>query len=133
MNRESRGYDFSEEETRKKLMSVQRSEKDKVFVAVAGKEVAGYIHICSYDVLYMPHMKNILGVGVLPSYRRQGIGTALLEAAEAWAREEKAWGVRLVSGAEREVAHTFYRRHGYDGEKKQINFKKIFKGKQDDI
>lgn len=39
-------------------------------------------------------------------------------------RETGASGVRLVSGASRTEAHTFYRRMGYGGEKPQLNFKK---------
>lgn len=39
---------------------------------------------------------------------------------------ENAKGVRLVSGATRSDAHEFYRHCGYGGDKRQINFKKMF-------
>ena len=56
-----------------------------------------------------------------------GIGRRLLEAVEEWARAEGCAGVRLVSGASREGAHAFYRSCGYDGGKKQLNFKKMWR------
>lgn len=54
-----------------------------------------------------------------------GAGRLLLEAAESWAKEIGAAGVRLSSGASRSGAHEFYRRMGYDSEKLQIRFMKL--------
>lgn len=141
LNQEDLGYEYSIQGTREKLEQVLSSGKDKVFVAVMeedGEErlsgrtlekaafVVGYIHACDYDVLYCPHLKNIMGIAVSSEYRGRGIGRALLEQVELWAKESGAIGVRLVSGAGRTGAHEFYRRCGYTGGKEQINFKKIF-------
>ena len=87
----------------------------------------GYVHANDYDVIYAPPMKNIMGIAVSNRFRKEGVGRALLAAVEAWARETGAWGIRLVSGAERTGAHEFYRHCGYSGEKRQVNFKKYFK------
>ncbi len=118
------GYDYPPEETEKKLKKVLADDSCRVFAAVISDRVAGFVHAESYDLLYYPHMKNILGIAVFDEYRRMGIGTALLNAVEDWARASGAAGVRLVSGAERTGAHEFYRRCGYGGGKNQINFKK---------
>ena len=67
-----------------------------------------------------------MGIAVLHSHQKKGIGRALLAAVENWAQKEGAVGVRLVSGAKRTVAHDFYRRCGYGGERQQVNFKKMF-------
>lgn len=120
------GYDYPTEETEHKLRAVLNSGKDKVFVAVAEDSVVGYIHANDYDVLYFPTMKNVMGIAVDSAYRRCGIGKALLAAVEAWAKETKSKGIRLVSGADRKEAHEFYRNCGFDGGKEQRNFKKIF-------
>ena len=93
---------------------------------MADGRVAGYLHLCDYDLLYAPPLKNVLGIAVASRFRRQGIGRALLQAGEDWARRTGAAGVRLVSGASRTGAHAFYRRCGYGGVKQQINFKKMF-------
>lgn len=49
-----------------------------------------------------------------------------MEAAENWAKEIGAKGVRLNSGASRTEAHAFYRHIGYTSEKQQIRFLKEF-------
>lgn len=118
------GYDYPLEETAKRLKMILKSEKDKIFVAECGGKVIGYIHACDYDVIYAPSMKNILGLAVDSRYRRLGAGKALLSAAEGWARETGAAGIRLCSGAERKEAHEFYKNCGYTYSKQQLNFKK---------
>lgn len=124
LNREALGYDYSEEETARKLSLVLRSERDKVFVAAVEETVAGYIHANDYDVLYFPTMKNVMGIAVDGTYRRCGIGRMLLKAVESWAQETGAEGIRLVSGANRAEAHEFYRNCGFEEGKQQLNFKK---------
>ncbi len=127
LNRNDLGYEYSVQETKEKLNKVLSSVKDKVFVAVLGDVVVGYVHANDYDVLYAPHMKNIMGIAVSGELRRCGIGKALLASVEEWAKGCGAAGVRLVSGAGRTEAHEFYRRCGYGGGKQQVNFKKIFR------
>ena len=124
LNREAMGYDYSIEDTTRKLTMILRSDQDKVFVAVAGEYIVGYIHANDYDVLYFPTMKNIMGIAVDSAYRRQGIGHMLLDAVECWAKETGAEGIRLVSGANRTDAHKFYIDCGFEGGKQQLNFKK---------
>lgn len=125
LSREALGYDFSSEETTKKLQLILGSVHDKVFVAVTEGVVVGYIHATDYDVLYFPTMKNIMGIAVDSTYRRCGIGTSLISAVEAWAKETGVHYIRLNSGAARKEAHTFYRRCGFDSEKEQLRFNKV--------
>lgn len=107
LNREELGYDFPEEGTREKLRACLANPVHKIFVAESGGEVVGYLHLEDYDVLYFPHMKNVLGIAVSGACRRQGVGRALLAAGEAWAKADGAVAVRLVSGEGREGAHAF--------------------------
>lgn len=124
LNREELGYDFPEKRTREKLRACLANPAHKIFVAESGGEVVGYLHLEDYDVLYSPHMKNVLGIAVSGACRRQGVGRALLAAGEAWAKADGAVAVRLVSGEGREGAHAFYQSLGYTGNKLQRNFKK---------
>ena len=126
MNCVEMGYDFSVDATAQKLQNLLQSEKDCILVAVSGETVVGYVHACDYDLLFSPHMKNIMTIAVAEEYRRSGIGSALLREVEKWAKETGAAGVRLVSGAARTEAHIFYQRCGYRKEKEQFNFKKWF-------
>ena len=124
LSREELGYTYPLEATAQKLAALLASGRDKVFVAVLEGAVVGYVHANSYDVLYAPHMKNIMGIAVSASCKRRGIGRALLEQVEAWAARDGAAGIRLVSGSERLDAHAFYRSCGYNGGKTQLNLKK---------
>lgn len=126
LNTDEMGYEFSLDETKEKLLKLINSDSDKIFVAVIGDEVIGYVHANDYDLIYAPHMKNIMGIAVAEKYKRNGIGKALLSEIEMWAKETGAKGVRLVSGATRTNAHKFYHNCGYSGDKAQINMNKMF-------
>lgn len=125
LNRDEMGYDYPVGKTREKLAALLESGKDKILVAELDGQAVGYVHLNDYDLLYAGHMKNIMGIAVDSRCRRMGIGKRLLAAAEGWARESGAEGVRLVSGESRMGAHAFYRSLGYEGDKKQLNLKKL--------
>lgn len=118
------GYPFPLEATRDKLEKLLRRGSDKIFVATIDAAVVGYVHANDYDVIYAPHMKNIMGIAVAHEHKRKGIGKALLRQVELWAADTGATGIRLVSGASRTGAHAFYRHCGYTGDKEQLNLKK---------
>ena len=94
-------------------------DAQRVWVAEVDGKVVGYLHAEGYDVLYAPHMKDILGIAVSGDCRRQGSGCRLLEALEDWGRETGAKLIRLNSGEIRTEAHAFYRSCGYFSNKKQ--------------
>ncbi|MGN0586715.1 MAG: GNAT family N-acetyltransferase [Oscillospiraceae bacterium] len=119
------GYDCTAEFVRSKLEKLDES-REAVFAAVCGDEVIGYVHVERYDTLYMETLANILGIAVRADFRRNGAGSLLIKAAESWARDMGAAGVRLNSGAERVGAHEFYRACGFNSEKQQIRFIKSF-------
>ena len=50
------------------------------FLALAGDKVIGFLTLKQH----FPHSAEILVMGCLPEVHRQGIGRALVEAAEAW-------------------------------------------------
>ena len=125
LNTSEMGYSFPLEATQSQLIKLLNSGSDKIFVALVDSEVVGYVHANNYDLLYAPHMKNIMGIAVSRVYKRQGIGKALLEQVDHWAVETGATAVRLVSGVSRKEAHAFYRACGYSGDKQQLNLKKI--------
>jgi GNAT superfamily N-acetyltransferase len=58
--------------------------------------------------------------------RGQRVGSALLAAAEAWAREQGFASMRVRSNIMRERAHRFYLREGYTEKKRQAVFLKRF-------
>ncbi len=120
------GYNYPLDDTIQRINAILSSKKDRIFVAVCDDSVIGYIHACCYDLIYSPHLKNIMGIAVYHKYKRQGIGRALLEKVEQWAMQEGAVGVRIVTGATRIGAHQFYHKCGYSQDRQQINLKKMF-------
>ena len=123
------GYQTTAEQVREKLAALLHSGRDRILVAVADGQVVGYIHANTYETLYFPPLKNLMGLAVAAACRRKGIGTALLDAIEVWAKETGAAGVRLNSGSTRLEAHEFYRSRGYGAEKQQLRLIKSFGGK----
>lgn len=105
---------------------LQNRKEDKIYVAVIGDEIAGYVHASDYDTIYAPHMKNILGIAVAATWKRRGVGSTLLAEVESWAKETGACGVRLASGSSRMGAHAFYRSLGYSEDKMQLRLLKMF-------
>lgn len=126
LNKQEMWYDYPLEKTKQKLKQLLESETDRIYVAVTDEKVVAYVHARDYDVIYAPQYKDILAIAVFAQFKKRGIGRALLEAVEEWARQSGAAGIRLVSGSVRTGAHEFYRRCGYNSDKTQINFKKVF-------
>lgn len=120
------GYEYPIEDTKKQLQQILNDSNHKIYVAVVADKVVGYIHANNYDLLYAPHLKNIMGIAVSSDFRKNGIGKMLLAEVEKWAKDTGAFGVRLLSGATRIGAHDFYKSCGYEGNKGQKNFKKMF-------
>ena len=126
LNCDEMGYQYPLADTVDNIAKLLSSKADKIYVAVSNNTIVGYIHANDYDLIYAPHMKNIMGIAVSNDHKRKGIGRALLQQVEHWARESGAVGIRLVSGASRTAAHAFYRRCGFEGNKEQINLNKMF-------
>lgn len=101
-------------------------EREEVFVADVDGVAAGFIHVEVYSNIYFGPVGNILGLAVKEEFRRKGFASALLKAAEEWSKEKGCIGMRLNSGGTRLGAHDFYRSQGYDNEKTQLRFLKMY-------
>lgn len=123
LNDQSLGYPLAVEQTRKILEELVNSPRDLILVA-EDHQIIGLIHGELYQTLYKPLMTNILGLAVASSAQGKGVGTALLQAFEDWSRQKGAVAIRLNSGAERQLAHRFYQKNGYQQIKLQANFRK---------
>jgi GNAT superfamily N-acetyltransferase len=108
------GYEASPAAMRRRLQALADPGRAATFVADLGGSVAGFVGVrlersYEYDD---PHVR-ITALAVASDHRGQRIGTALLERAEAWAREHGASLVFLTSGQQRVEAHAFYDAHGW--------------------
>ena len=67
-------------------LTAQARDEIRCLVAVSGDHVAGYVCVewrSSYAPFAVAGIPEIVDLNVLPRFRRQGLGTALMDAAEA--------------------------------------------------
>ncbi len=126
INRNSLGYEYPLDKTKRQLEIILSSNSHKIYVASSNNIVIGYIHLVDHYVSYFDHIKNVLAIAVNNDYKRQGIGSALMKKGEEWAKETGAVGVKLLSSEFRPDAHEFYKKQGYLFKKNQLNFQKNF-------
>ena len=119
------GYsDAKEDFIHQQFLNMDRN-RETILVAESD-EVTGFIHIEKYSCIYFGPVGNILALAVKKEFRKQGIGKQLLKAAEEWSKQKNCIGMRLNSGGSRLDAHGFYRSQGYDNEKPQVRFLKMY-------
>ncbi len=123
--RDCLGYSCDDFVVKRKLSQVDM-DREVVFVAEIDDKVIGYIHGDRFELLYMDSLINVLCLAVNEEYRKNGVGSALLNQVEEWAKERGAVGIRLNSAMSRTSAHEFYRRMGFNKERDQIRFLKMF-------
>lgn len=87
LNENEMGYDYPVEDTKKRLDQLFNDCNHKIYVAVFNGKVVGYVHANNYDLLYGPHLKNIMGLAVSGGFRKNGIGKMLLTEVEKWAKK----------------------------------------------
>ncbi|QJE96673.1 GNAT family N-acetyltransferase [Luteolibacter luteus] len=83
-------------------------------VADCGGQVAGFIGLVKIQAYETPApLGYILALSVGGTYQRQGLGKALVAAAEEYFRSQGITDIRVSSGLQREEAHLFYEAMGY--------------------
>ncbi|HEV2147838.1 MAG TPA: GNAT family N-acetyltransferase [Longimicrobiaceae bacterium] len=109
------GYPTTPTEMAARLERILPDPDYHTLVAEAGGELVGMVGVFrglayNYDAPYA----RVLAIVVDPARRGTGVGTALMRDAEAWAREVGAGSVHLTTALQRDAAHRFYERLGYE-------------------
>jgi putative acetyltransferase len=102
-------------EERRYLRAVRRHPHAAVFVAETAEGLVGRLSIARDAHPASGHVAD-LGLMVARGYRRQGIGRALMQAAEAWAREVGIRKVELHVFPYNAAAIALYETLGYERE-----------------
>ncbi len=87
---------------------ILRNERATTFVAEDGTQLAGAIML-----LFEGQVCRVLSVATMPEYRRRHLGTDMMNAAEAEARQRGCAQVRLEVSTRNYGAIEFYRGLGY--------------------
>jgi GNAT superfamily N-acetyltransferase len=116
------GYPSTPEQVAERMATMSADYYHTLVAEVDGR-VVGFIGIIVLPVYeYSIPVGWILALSVAEGHRRKGIGKALIAAAEDDLRSRGIEDVRLHSGLQRDDAHEFYTRLGYD--KTGYRFKK---------
>jgi GNAT superfamily N-acetyltransferase len=119
------GYPADAADMARRLQSIVEHGAGVVLVAesVAGA-VVGWAHVLPERALVCDARAQLAGLVVAEDARGDGIGTALLHAAEDWARTHGFAALAVRSNVIRSRAHRFYLRAGYVETKRQAVFTK---------
>jgi predicted N-acetyltransferase YhbS len=118
------GYPSGEAEMKDRIERVLRS--NAYFLAVAEREshLIGWVAAEKRLLLESGERAEIVGLIVTSSARQRGIGLALVNAAEAWARQQGMRSISVRSNVARLESHPFYERLGYVRTKTQHAYAK---------
>lgn len=110
------GYETTPEEMKTRYDNIIIHPDYKTFVATTSTEIVGMIGL-SKNLYYEKNgvYVRVLAMVTSKEFRQQGVGQALLDKAESWAREVGAESIFLNSGnrEERAQAHQFYKNRGF--------------------
>ena len=120
------GYPDSEEEIRKRFITVSESPHHKIFVAERNENVIGLMSFHALDVLYgAGKLGRITALVVTDSERGKGVGKMLVAKAEELACKSDCKRIELTTNNRRIDAHKFYESQGFEESSKR--FIKIIK------
>jgi len=108
------GYPVDAAELAARAGEIEARTTDQILVAADARDrPIGWVHVARHATLEMSNTAVIHGLVVDQSTRSSGIGAALVDAAESWARQHGATSIIVRSRNTRERAHRFYERIGY--------------------
>lgn len=116
------GYDLTEGDAADRLSRILVRDDHRFLVADVDGRAVGWVHVVFAEYVDAEAFVMIGGLVVDRNHRRLGIGRALMNRAETWARERGCSMVRLTSSATRHAAHRFYEDLGYAHIKTQYSF-----------
>ncbi|KAF0814696.1 Aminoalkylphosphonate N-acetyltransferase [Andreprevotia sp. IGB-42] len=108
------GYPSDEAAVRVRLANLERAGGYACLVADDGGRLVGLVLLAQAWMIELDGMQvRIVALVVDEHARGQGIGVALMDEAERWARAHGATSLQLNSGTHRPEAHAFYERRGF--------------------
>ena len=118
------GYPSTPDDIARRFTRLDGRDDQALLVADEGGAVVGWMHVGAHPYLESDESAEILGLVVADGQRSQGIGAALVAAAERWAVQHGCQAIRVRSRTTRDRAHAFYERGGFERVKTQHCFQK---------
>jgi GNAT superfamily N-acetyltransferase len=107
------GYHTDPEALLGRLASLSPTDAAVIVATDADDSPVGWCQVELFRSLVEPLSALIVGLVVGEGHRSEGIGVALLAAAERWARARGCRRMLVATRITRERAHRFYWREGY--------------------
>ena len=107
------GYPTDAEQLLGRLAALSPTDAALIVAADAADAPIAWCQVELFRTLVEPLSALIVGLVVGDGHRSEGIGVALLEAAEGWARARGCRRMVVATRITRERAHRFYAREGY--------------------
>jgi len=119
------GYPSTAAQIERRFDALDESPDARALIAQAPDgTVLGWIHVYGTRHLESDSGAEIGGLVVDEAARGQGVGSALMTSAEAWAKERGYEIVRIRTNVIRVEAHEFYKSRGYETLKSQYRLGK---------
>jgi GNAT superfamily N-acetyltransferase len=117
------GYPSTPDQILERFAAIERRGEAVILVATDETDAPiAWIQVSRIAALAESDVAMIGGLVVDDAHRSAAIGARLLDAAEAWAREQGARTMSVRSRTERTRAHRFYEARGY----RQIKLSHVF-------
>jgi GNAT superfamily N-acetyltransferase len=116
------GYTISLSSTLQNIEAIGQNENEKILVAEAGDELAGWIHVFKTIRVESGTFCEIGGLIVSEAYRRKGVGKMLVESVKQWCIHKGISSLRVRCNSKRKEAHEFYAMLGFKETKEQKVF-----------
>ncbi len=118
------GYEMPQPEFQRRLKAVLGQADHRIWVFDDGGDAVGLLHAFFRPALDKPPEVIVQALVIEASQRSKGVGEALMQVAEAWAREKGCTSVALYSRVDRDRAHRFYERLGYEKKLASVQLRK---------
>lgn len=122
------GYDADPSVIAATLGRILSRQDQRFLVAELDGRPVGWLHALTAEYVESGAFVVIGGLVVDRNHRRKGVGSLLMQHAEAWAGEKGSSIVRLSSSTSRSAAHQFYQDLAYAKIKTQYSFMKSIGG-----
>ncbi len=118
------GYPVTLQDLRGRFTHLSSSPRHSFLVYEENKNILGWIHLERVEDLIEEDKVEVKAFVVEENSRGSGIGKALLEAAEKWAKTYQLHTIYLNCNILRERTHKFYAREGFVNYKTSRFFEK---------
>lgn len=121
---EQLGYPVSIPDLRDRWKKLSAQPRHTILVYEEKENILGWIHLECVEDLIEEDKAEIKALVVGENSRRKGIGRALIQAGEKWAKTYQLHTIYLNCNILREQTHQFYIREGFTNYKTSLFFEK---------